>query len=128
MTAVLLPVDTLSGEIASGVVQTLASKPVRRSTIVLGKWIAFSLVVVGYLAVVAGGVLLIARVLGARLKASEHRQIDHFDDVTAARVSSLSAGPAGEPRPFPVQVDGDYIGDHTELELRVHPGALRVVA
>jgi ABC-type transport system involved in multi-copper enzyme maturation permease subunit len=64
MTAVLLPVDTLSGEIASGVVQTLASKPVRRSTIVLGKWIAFSLVVVGYLAVVAGGVLLIARVLG----------------------------------------------------------------
>ncbi len=31
MTAVLLPVDTLSGEIASGVIQTLASKPIRRS-------------------------------------------------------------------------------------------------
>ena len=27
--AVLLPVDTLSGEIASGVMQTLASKPIR---------------------------------------------------------------------------------------------------
>ena len=64
MTAVLLPVDTLSGEIASGVVQTLASKPVRRSTIVLGKWLAFSIVAVGYLAVVAGGVLVIARVIG----------------------------------------------------------------
>lgn len=64
MTAVLLPVDTLSGEIASGVIQTLASKPVRRSTIVLGKWLAFSLVAVGYFAVVAGGVLLIARTIG----------------------------------------------------------------
>jgi ABC-2 type transport system permease protein len=64
MTAVLLPVDTLSGEIASGVVQTVASKPVRRSTIVLGKWLAFCSVAVCYFLVVAGGVLLIARVLG----------------------------------------------------------------
>lgn len=64
MTAVLLPVDTLSGEIATGVVQTVASKPVHRSSIVLGKWLAFSLVAVAYFAVVAGGVLAIARVIG----------------------------------------------------------------
>ena len=64
MTAVLLPVDTLAGEISSGVVQTLASKPVHRATIVLGKWFAFCLVVAGYLVVVAGGVLLVARVFG----------------------------------------------------------------
>ena len=64
MTSVLLPVDTLSGEIASGVAQTLASKPVRRSSIVLGKWLAFSLVAVCYFATVAGGVLAIARVVG----------------------------------------------------------------
>lgn len=64
MTAVLLPVDTLAGEISSGVVQTLASKPVHRATIVLGKWFAFCVVVTGYLVVVAGGVLLIARVMG----------------------------------------------------------------
>lgn len=64
MTSVLLPVDTLSGDIASGVVQTVASKPVRRSSIVLGKWLAFSLVAVAYYVVVAGGVLLIARVIG----------------------------------------------------------------
>ena len=31
--AVLLPVDTLSGEIDSGVMQTVASKPVRRSEV-----------------------------------------------------------------------------------------------
>lgn len=64
MTAVLLPVDTLSGEIASGVVQTVASKPVRRSTIVLGKWIAFVLLVAGYLTLMAGGVIGVARVVG----------------------------------------------------------------
>ena len=64
MTAVLLPVDTLSGEIASGVVQTVASKPVRRSTIMLGKWLAFVVVAVCYFLVVAGGVLLIARFFG----------------------------------------------------------------
>jgi ABC-type transport system involved in multi-copper enzyme maturation permease subunit len=64
MTAVLLPVDTLSGDIATGVVQTLASKPIHRSTIVLGKWLAFSLVAIAYLATVSGGVLLIARTIG----------------------------------------------------------------
>jgi ABC-type transport system involved in multi-copper enzyme maturation permease subunit len=64
MTAVLLPIDTLSGDIASGVVQTLASKPIHRSTIVLGKWLAFSLVAIAYLATVSGGVLLIARTIG----------------------------------------------------------------
>ncbi len=65
MTAVLLPVDSLSGEIASGVIQTVASKPVRRSGIVIGKWLGYWLVMAGYFALLAGGVLAIARVLGA---------------------------------------------------------------
>lgn len=64
MTAVLLPVDTLSGEISSGVIQTLASKPIRRAEIVLGKWLGHGLVLVGYFLVLAGGVLAIARVVG----------------------------------------------------------------
>ncbi len=64
MTAVLLPADALSGEIASGVMQTVASKPVRRSTIVLGKWAAYVLLVGGYLLLLAGGVLAIGRGLG----------------------------------------------------------------
>jgi Cu-processing system permease protein len=62
ITAALLPVDTLSGEIASGVMQTVAAKPVRRSTIVLGKWLAHVIVLVGYVLLVGGGL-----VLGARL-------------------------------------------------------------
>jgi diacylglycerol kinase family enzyme len=31
-------------------------------------------------------------------------------------------------RPFPVQVDGDYIGEKTHLALNVAPGALTIVA
>jgi ABC-type transport system involved in multi-copper enzyme maturation permease subunit len=64
MTAVLLPIDTLSGEIASGVMQTLASKPIRRAEIVLGKWLASLGLVAGYLALMAGGTLLMARAIG----------------------------------------------------------------
>jgi diacylglycerol kinase family enzyme len=71
---------------------------------------------------------IISRVLAERLQASRHRQIDHFDDVTEARVESISQDAAGEPRAFPVQVDGDFIGTHTELELGIDPGALTVVA
>ena len=63
MTSVLLPVDTLSGEISSGVMQTLASKPVRRVEIVLGKWLAHVMLVAAYLTLLAGGVLAIVRVI-----------------------------------------------------------------
>jgi ABC-type transport system involved in multi-copper enzyme maturation permease subunit len=59
MTAVLLPVDTLSGEIASGVIQTVAVRPIRRRDIVLGKWLGHWTVMAGYLLLLAGGVLAI---------------------------------------------------------------------
>ena len=71
---------------------------------------------------------IIARVLLERLRASGHRQIDHFDDVVSARVESISTDNEGVPRPFPIQVDGDFIGAHAELELAIDPGALTVVA
>ncbi len=60
MTAVLVPVDTLSGEIASGVMQTLASKPIRRSEIVAGKWAAHVALVSLYVIAMAAGVLVLA--------------------------------------------------------------------
>jgi ABC-type transport system involved in multi-copper enzyme maturation permease subunit len=63
MTATFMPVDTLSGEIASGVMQTVAAKPLRRSSIVLGKWLAYALVVGAYMMLMAGGTLAVARVL-----------------------------------------------------------------
>lgn len=56
---VLASVDTLSGEIASGTIHTLASKPVRRWEIVLGKWLGFMGMLSLYLLIMAGGVMLV---------------------------------------------------------------------
>jgi ABC-2 type transport system permease protein len=61
MFAILLPVDTLSGEIDSGVMQTLASKPIDRAQIVLGKWAGHLLLALAYLLVLSGGILLTVR-------------------------------------------------------------------
>src|SRR5262245_38332218 len=47
--AVLLPVDALSGEIDSGVMQTIAVKPVNRSDILIGKWLGHGLIAITYL-------------------------------------------------------------------------------
>ena len=57
MMAVLTSVDTLSGEIASGTIHTLASKPIRRWEIVLGKWLGFSGMLTLYLLLMAVGVV-----------------------------------------------------------------------
>jgi len=59
--AILLPIDSLSGEISSGVIQTLASKPVDRAAIVVGKWLAYLGMTAAYLALLAGGVVLSMR-------------------------------------------------------------------
>jgi diacylglycerol kinase family enzyme len=69
-----------------------------------------------------------ARVLITGLRTPAHRQIDHFEGVTEGRIESVSQNAEGAIRPFPVQVDGDYIGDHGELDLGIRPGALTVVA
>ena len=63
MFAILLPIDTLSGEIDSGVMQTLASKPVARAEIVLGKWLGHVVLAVGYLLLLAIGILVTMRVV-----------------------------------------------------------------
>jgi diacylglycerol kinase family enzyme len=69
-----------------------------------------------------------ARVLSRRLHVSKHRQIDIFEQVREARVRSISPDEDGQPRPFPVQVDGDYLGEYAELRFSVEPRALTVVA
>ncbi len=64
MMAVLMPIDTLSGEIQSGAVQSLVTKPARRRDIVLGKWLGFWVLIAAYLLMMAGGVLLSVKLLG----------------------------------------------------------------
>jgi Cu-processing system permease protein len=57
MMAVLTSVDTISGEIASGTIHTLVTKPVRRWEVVLGKWLGFVGMLTLYLLLMAGGVM-----------------------------------------------------------------------
>lgn len=61
--AVLLPVDTLSGEIDSGVIQTVASKPIRRADVVIGKWLGHAVIVMGYVVVLTLGVVIVVRLI-----------------------------------------------------------------
>ncbi len=56
----LVSADTLAGEINSGTIQTMATKPVRRAQIVLGKWLGFAGLLALYLMLMFGGVLAIA--------------------------------------------------------------------
>ena len=55
----LVSADTLAGEIASGTVQAIVTKPVRRSDIVLGKWLGFAGLLALYLVLMLGGVVTI---------------------------------------------------------------------
>ena len=54
----LLGADTLSGEIISGTIQTIVSKPVRRSDVVLGKWLGFAILLAVYSLLMSGGTVL----------------------------------------------------------------------
>lgn len=61
--AALLAADTLAGEIASGTVQTVVSKPIRRADVVLGKWLGFAGLLGLYVLLMSGGVSLAVRLL-----------------------------------------------------------------
>jgi Cu-processing system permease protein len=64
MTSVLVTIDTLAGEIGSGVIETLCTKPVSRAAVGLGKWLGCWLTFVLYALVLCGGVLAVARLVG----------------------------------------------------------------
>jgi ABC-2 type transport system permease protein len=54
----LLGADTLAGEINSGTIQTIVTKPIRRSDVVFGKWLGFAALLALYEALMAGGTVL----------------------------------------------------------------------
>ncbi len=66
--------------------------------------------------------------LGKRSSAGDHRRIDVFDGITEARVESGSKDENGAWRKFPVQLDGDPIGMHGEIDLSVDPSSIRFVS
>lgn len=55
----LVGADTLAGEINSGSIQTIVTKPVRRSDVVFGKWLGFAGLLGLYALLMSGGVVLI---------------------------------------------------------------------
>jgi diacylglycerol kinase family enzyme len=71
---------------------------------------------------------LITRLLSERRPAGRHRQIDTFPGATEGSIASISTTSDGTPRPFPLQVDGDYIGERTRIGIRAAPAALTVIA
>jgi Cu-processing system permease protein len=54
---VLTSIDTISGEITSGTIHAIATKPVARWEIVLGKWIGFVGMVAAYVAIMFCGTI-----------------------------------------------------------------------
>jgi ABC-type transport system involved in multi-copper enzyme maturation permease subunit len=69
---VMTSVDTLSGEIESGTIQAIATKPVHRWQLLAGKWLGFAAMLVLYLLLMVGGLNVVSYVL-APLFATLHR-------------------------------------------------------
>jgi diacylglycerol kinase family enzyme len=66
---------------------------------------------------------LIPRLLSGRAETVlRHRQVENLGALESLRVE------ATEERAFPVQVDGDYIGEYEELRFAAAPGALLAVS
>jgi diacylglycerol kinase family enzyme len=66
---------------------------------------------------------LIPRLLSGRPGAvARHRQIESLQSLAGAQLTSCDG------RPFPLQMDGDYIGEFDQVEFGVQPAGLSVVA
>jgi ABC-type transport system involved in multi-copper enzyme maturation permease subunit len=58
--SVLTSCDTLSGEIASGTIHAIATKPVERWCLVLGKWVGFVGMLTLYVSLIEGGTIVLS--------------------------------------------------------------------
>jgi len=57
---ILTSIDTIAGEISSGTIHAIATKPITRSQIVAGKFLGFAAMVVVYVALTFGGTVAVA--------------------------------------------------------------------
>ena len=62
--AALVSCDTLSGEITSGTIHAIATKPVNRWCLVLGKWIGFAVMLALYVLLIEGGAIAVGWIEG----------------------------------------------------------------
>jgi ABC-type transport system involved in multi-copper enzyme maturation permease subunit len=75
MITILISVDTLAGEISSGTIQSVVTKPIRRWEVVLGKYAGFAAMLVPYIGLMAGGVMLEMRAFTGELPAGVLRAL-----------------------------------------------------
>jgi ABC-type transport system involved in multi-copper enzyme maturation permease subunit len=61
---ILTSVDTISGEIASGTIQAIATKPVARWQLLMGKWVGFVAMLAIYVGGMFGGTLAVGYWIG----------------------------------------------------------------
>jgi len=61
---ILTSVDTISGEISSGTIHAIATKPIGRWQVLIGKWVGFVGMVAAYLTVMFGGVIAVGYWIG----------------------------------------------------------------
>ena len=59
MLAVLISADTIAGEIASGTIQTVVTKPLRRWEVVLGKWLGLAGMLAVFEAAMSAGMMAV---------------------------------------------------------------------
>jgi len=71
---------------------------------------------------------VIPRLLSNRLSTVKHGQVETFEHMMEAEIRSTTTDDTGAVRPFPVQVDGDFIGNYEEITLKAAPGALTIIA
>src|SRR5947207_4561146 len=63
MMTVLTSVDTLSGEISSGTIHAVATKPISRWQVLVGKWLGFVGMLTAYIILMVGGTAAVAYAL-----------------------------------------------------------------
>jgi Cu-processing system permease protein len=73
--ALFLSVGAVSGEVDTGTLPAVMARPLRRSDFVLGRWLAYVLMIVVYVTGMVGSVLVLARVLADFAPADAGRAI-----------------------------------------------------
>jgi ABC-2 type transport system permease protein len=102
MLAVLGSVDTISGEIASGTIHTIVTKPLRRWEVIIGKWLGLATMLSIFVIVMSGGLMgivwLMARYLppnpisGVSLILLEGLMVLTLSILGGTRLSTLTNG------------------------------------
>lgn len=59
MVTVVMSVDTIAGEVASGTIHTVVTKPLRRWEVVLGKWLGLAGMLGLFIALMSAGIIVI---------------------------------------------------------------------